>query len=281
MRRARATPPQGGESPAENVSSLSPSQYRTRLASDFAWSNATLGARVAQMYSAAIDRSPQLAFDELAADVEMTCGQKAIALAAAALPRATTEGAAVAALRVRAIARPPVYLVHNAMFDPKRPSAGAHHEFDIIAATTRTDTAAAALRDRWHEFARTGRVASWETVDAARPWSTVRLDFGPEPSFGASALHPSPIALRLSGSPSASPTLSLSCSDTLSAETLAPDLHACRCGFGTKAQRAAWPGGRRRNAHSGAAPEWAAANFGGLIDFTYLLSVRRYDTAYR
>ena len=57
-------------------------------------------------------------------------------------------------------------------------AGGSYHGFDLVLASERTSADAIALRDSWHEFARTGRVARWAPVGSATPWSTVLLRNG-------------------------------------------------------------------------------------------------------
>merc|ERR1711871_1400676 len=92
-----------------------------------------------------------LAFDNVGADVGVTCGNTYLAQSAG-----SGRGQA------------PVYLVRNEQYTNEHRLA--YHGSDLNMAVSGTGAMADALRDAWHEFAATGRVAAWQPVDAASPW---------------------------------------------------------------------------------------------------------------
>lgn len=145
-----------GGSPGENVSKLSPSQFASHLADVFSYMNSSFGYQVADLYANVSSHSTQLEFDTIAADIEMTCGNLALA-------RAAGQG----------FRQSPVYLVYNEMHVDD--VHWANHGSDLMLATQGEGPSADALRDAWYEFASTGQVSAWQPVSASKPWVTVRL----------------------------------------------------------------------------------------------------------
>jgi len=125
--------------------------------------SARVGERATALYAAELGGggapvTTQRAYDTMAADIEMSCGNKALALAAAG-GRPAFKGA------------PPVYSVYNGV---GAAPAWAFHGSDLAMATAGRGAAARGLRAAWLEFANTGAVAAWMPVDTpAGPASNV------------------------------------------------------------------------------------------------------------
>jgi hypothetical protein len=155
-----------GQLPGASVTKLKGAACVNFFEKAFSFVSPVTGAAAAKVYAAEIAQDCQLAFDSMAADIEMTCGSNAVALAAAE-KRLASETATSAA---------PVYHVFNA-----QTSAGcmgtagkcyANHGSDLGMACTGKGPRADALRDAWIEFATTSRVAAWVPVDATPAQAT-------------------------------------------------------------------------------------------------------------
>lgn len=140
----------------QNVSKLSVEAFSKYLSNAFAYVNSSFGERVADLYASIAANSTQLAFDTIAADIEMTCGNLALAEAAG-----------------RGFKNSPVYLVYNEQY--KDAFHWAPHGHDLDLACNSDAPPGVALRDAWHEFAASGRVSSWQPITAASPWATTHL----------------------------------------------------------------------------------------------------------
>lgn len=152
---------EGGFFPGEKFDwALTPEEFQKRLQGDFAFMSPDLGDDVAKLYASQIGVSAQMAFETIAADIEMACGNLALALAAS-----------------RGFRRGPVYLVYNEQHGEGifHNLAWAYHGADLAAASTGTGEMASELRSAWHEFAATGRVAAWQPVGSVSPWVSMRL----------------------------------------------------------------------------------------------------------
>jgi len=145
-----------GQAPGRDVSSFSREKFDKYLVDSFAYVNAYFGLSVVDLYAPITANSTQRAFDTIAADIEMTCGNLALAEAAG-----------------RHFQKSPVYLVYNEQFEDNK--SWAFHGHDLMLALFGDSPSAVALRDAWHEFAATGRVSGWQPVTAAQPWATIHL----------------------------------------------------------------------------------------------------------
>lgn len=147
--------------PVQNVSALSVDEFAKYLIDAFAYVNSSFGAQVADLYAPIARQSTQLAFDTIAADISMTCGNLALSQAAG-----------------QSFKRSPVYLVYNEMYENK--FKWAEHGYDLNLACNGDGPSAVSLRDAWYEFASTGRVSKWSPITASKPWVTNLLQNGGE-----------------------------------------------------------------------------------------------------
>jgi carboxylesterase type B len=153
-----------GMGPGKNVSALSAEEFKDYLVKSFSYVNASFGLQVADLYAPLISRSRQLAFDTMAADVEMACGNLALAEAAG-----------------QNFQKSPVYLLYNEQHINE--DWWGSHALDLECATTsdypfdnhQCEIMGHALRDIWLEFASTGKVSKWDPVTAAKPWATTHM----------------------------------------------------------------------------------------------------------
>ena len=142
--------------PVQNVSRLSVDAFAKYLVKSFAFVNGSFGSSVAGLYAPIAARSTQLAFDTIAADIAMTCGNLALAQAAGQNFR-----------------KSPVYLVYNEQYEDE--FHWAPHGSDLASACRSDKPSAVALRDAWYEFASTGRISAWRPIAADKPWATTHL----------------------------------------------------------------------------------------------------------
>ena len=125
-----------------NASAMSPVQFQQQLAED--WDQVFgdgFAASVVKLYGADVADNAQKAWDTIAADAGVFCGNK----------------------RAASAFKSDVYSLHNEVYgtDTKR---FAFHGRDLVYATQGAGAQGARIRDIWFEFASTGAVAAWTPV---------------------------------------------------------------------------------------------------------------------
>lgn len=163
---------EAGRGPRDDVTGMSSPQFTHFLSNKFAAWGPGLGHSLAALYREEISESVQKAYDTIAADQGMTCGNHAVAIAAA-------QGF-----------QSPVYSMYNEAYNTtESPATWAYHGYDLKLASKVASPVGARLRALWYEFAATGAIASWTPVVARMQaaGNTTTMRFLPEGFWRAAA----------------------------------------------------------------------------------------------